>query len=56
VTPEKDLSVLSPFYNEAGNAAPLIEEIKGALDGIDYEIVCVNDCSADATGAELIEA
>jgi len=53
VTPRKDPSVLIPFYNEAGNAAPLIEEIKGALDGIDYEIVCVNDCSDDTTGEEL---
>lgn len=53
MTPGRALSVLIPFHNEAGNAAPLIAEIKAALDGIDYEIVCVNDCSGDTTGQEL---
>ncbi|WP_018148892.1 glycosyltransferase family 2 protein [Henriciella marina] len=53
MTPSRELSVLIPFYNEAGNAAPLIAEIRTALDGIDYEIVCVNDCSDDTTGEEL---
>ncbi|MEE2877886.1 MAG: glycosyltransferase family 2 protein [Pseudomonadota bacterium] len=56
MTSTRDLSVLIPFYNEAGNVLPLIDEIHGALDGIDYEIVCVNDCSADATATELAEA
>jgi dolichol-phosphate mannosyltransferase len=42
-----------PFYNEAGNIAPLIEEVRTALSGLDYQIVCVNDCSSDATAAEL---
>lgn len=51
-----DLSVLIPFYNEEGNVFPLLEEIHEALAGIDFEIVCVNDCSGDATGAELAEA
>ncbi|WP_300377603.1 glycosyltransferase family 2 protein [Henriciella sp.] len=52
----RQLSVLIPFYNEAGNVAPLLDEIHDALAGIDYEIVCVNDCSDDATGGELEEA
>tara|TARA_B100000378_G_scaffold219915_1_gene183250 strand:- start:22841 stop:23635 length:795 start_codon:yes stop_codon:yes gene_type:complete len=56
VTQSRDLSVLIPFYNEAGNVLPLLDEIHGALAGIDYEIVCVNDCSADTTAAELEEA
>lgn len=50
------LSVLIPFYNEAGNVLPLLEEVHEALRGLDYEIVCVNDCSSDATGAELAAA
>lgn len=50
------LSVLIPFYNEAGNIHPLLDEVHQALDGVDYEIVCVNDASDDATGAELSEA
>jgi dolichol-phosphate mannosyltransferase len=50
------LSVLIPFYNEAGNIIPLLEEVHEALDGIAFETVCVNDCSADTTAEELAEA
>ena len=50
------LTVLIPFYNEAGNVLPLLEEIHEALDGIAFEIVCVDDCSSDTTGSELREA
>ena len=40
--------------NEAGNIAPLIEEITAALDGRwAYEIIYVNDGSTDATGERL---
>jgi len=48
--------VLIPFYNEAGNIQPLIDEVHAALDGVDYEIVCVNDCSSDSTAVELVAA
>lgn len=51
-----DLSVLIPFFNEEGNVLPLLEEVHTALSGIEFEIVCVNDCSGDATGQELAEA
>ncbi|MEL7040345.1 MAG: glycosyltransferase [Pseudomonadota bacterium] len=50
------LSVLIPFYNEQGNVLPLLEEVHSALDGIAFEVVCVNDCSDDATGDELAAA
>lgn len=40
--------------NEAGNIAPLIEEITAALDDRwAYEIIYVNDGSTDATGERL---
>jgi dolichol-phosphate mannosyltransferase len=51
--PRRDLTVLIPFFNEAGNISPLLAEVRSALDGLDYEIVCVNDASSDATAAEL---
>ena len=54
--PRRALTVLIPFFNEAGNIQPLIDEVHTALNGVDYEIVCVNDCSSDATGAELVVA
>jgi dolichol-phosphate mannosyltransferase len=50
------LSVLIPFFNEAGNVHPVIDEVHAALAGIDFEVICVNDASGDATGAELAEA
>jgi dolichol-phosphate mannosyltransferase len=49
-----DLSVVIPARNEAPNVAPLVAEIRRALDGrIDYEIVYVDDGSSDATAAEI---
>jgi len=49
-----DLSVVIPVRNEAANVAPLIAEIRAALDGrLDYEIVMVDDGSTDATSAEI---
>jgi dolichol-phosphate mannosyltransferase len=48
------VSVVVPVKNEAGNIAPLIDEIVAAV-GADtrFEIVYVNDGSSDTTGAEL---
>jgi dolichol-phosphate mannosyltransferase len=49
-----DLSVVIPARNEAPNVAPLVAEIRRALDGrVDYEIVYVDDGSGDATAAEI---
>jgi glycosyltransferase involved in cell wall biosynthesis len=49
-----DLSVVIPVKDEAGNIAPLVAEIVAALDGLArYEIVYVDDGSADATAAEI---
>ena len=56
VTDTPDLSVLIPFYNEAGNVLPLMEEVHEALAGLAFEVIAVNDASGDATGAELAEA
>lgn len=50
------LSVLIPFFNEEGNVLPLIEEIHTQLNGLDFEVVCVNDASTDRTETELAEA
>lgn len=48
-----DLSVVIPARNEAPNVAPLVAEIRRALDGrLDYEIVYVDDGSGDGTVAE----
>ena len=48
------ISVLVPVFNEEENIYPLAQEIGAALKGVcDYEIIFVNDCSADATAVTL---
>jgi dolichol-phosphate mannosyltransferase len=50
------LSVVIPVRNEAGNVAPLADEIRRALAGrSEYEIVFVDDASVDGTRAELAQ-
>lgn len=44
------------MHNEAGNAGPLIAEIATALGDIPFEIVAIDDGSADTTAAELGKA
>ncbi len=49
-----DLSVVIPARNEAPNIAPLVGEIRAALNGIiEYEIVYVDDGSSDETAAAI---
>jgi dolichol-phosphate mannosyltransferase len=49
-----DLSLVIPVRNEAPNIAPLVAEIRAALDGaLQYEILYVDDGSSDATAAAI---
>ena len=49
------LSLVIPVYNERDNVGPLIDEIENALTGrLRYEIVVVDDASADGTINELV--
>ena len=48
------VSIVVPVKNEAGNIAPLVDEIAAALDSRgDFEIVYVDDGSSDATAEQL---
>ncbi|MBL7794769.1 MAG: glycosyltransferase family 2 protein [Saprospiraceae bacterium] len=47
------LSVVVTVYNEKPNIRPLITRISEALEGIDYEMVYVDDGSSDGTVQEL---
>ncbi|HUJ02759.1 MAG TPA: glycosyltransferase family 2 protein [Rhizomicrobium sp.] len=49
-----ELSVVVPVFNEAGNIAPLAEEVRAALSGVcRYELIFVDDGSSDASPEEL---
>ncbi len=47
------LSLVIPLYNEEGNVAALVREIHAALPGEDLEVILVDDCSTDATLANI---
>lgn len=45
----RELSVVVPTFNEAENIRPLYSLLRTALDGIDWEVVFVDDDSTDQT-------
>jgi dolichol-phosphate mannosyltransferase len=47
------ISIITTAYNEEKNIAPLYMKIREAMEGLDYEIVAVNDGSTDGTPREL---
>jgi glycosyltransferase involved in cell wall biosynthesis len=51
----KELSVVIPVMNEEDNIQPLLEAVRNALDGFDYEVVLVDDGSTDATRRRIME-
>lgn len=52
------LSVVVPFFDEGPNVAPLLAELRTALDGlgVEAEVVAVDDGSRDGTAAALAAA
>jgi glycosyltransferase involved in cell wall biosynthesis len=55
--PRRRVSIVTPFYNEAGVVATyfagLGEALREASRDVEFEFVCVNDGSGDSTLAEL---
>lgn len=49
----RELSVVITVMNEEANIAPLQAAIRSALNGMDYEVVFVDDGSSDRTIAEI---
>lgn len=45
----KELSLVVPMMNEEDNVVPLFNAVREALEGIDYELILVDDGSSDAT-------
>ena len=51
----KELSVVITVMNEQDNIQPLLESVRTALTGIDYEVVLVDDGSTDKTKQQVLE-
>jgi glycosyltransferase involved in cell wall biosynthesis len=51
----KELSVVITVMNEEENIKPLLAAVRSALDGMDYEIILVDDGSTDRTRMEVLE-
>ncbi|MDQ2980296.1 MAG: glycosyltransferase family 2 protein [Acidobacteriota bacterium] len=52
-TPSTDLSIVVPVYESADSLPLLVERVNAALAGRSYEIVLVNDGSADGSWAVI---
>ena len=52
------LSVVIPAYNEAGSVGATVRSVAEALrrEGVDYEVIVVDDASADATADAVVAA
>jgi len=51
----RDLSVVITVMDEQDNIKPLLESVRHALNEIDYEVVLVDDGSADKTKQQILE-
>lgn len=51
----KELSIVITVMNEEENIRPLLQAIREALEGMDYEIILVDDGSTDKTKIQVLE-
>src|SRR4051794_34025790 len=49
------LSVVAPMYEEEEIVARFAERVAATLDGVDYELILVDDGSGDATAARMAD-
>ncbi len=50
-----ELAVIVPTYCEAGNIGPMLQALRAALHGVDFEVIFVDDDSPDGT-IDLVRA
>ncbi len=48
-----DLAIVLPTFNERGNVGPILDRLAGALPGVRYEVLFVDDDSPDGTADEV---
>ncbi|HEU4574216.1 MAG TPA: glycosyltransferase family 2 protein [Chitinophagaceae bacterium] len=51
----RELSVVIPVMNEEENIKPLLEAVRNALSGFDYEVILVDDGSEDKTVQQVLQ-
>lgn len=53
-----EISIITPFYNEAQGVERFMRELTEVLiaEGLDYEIICIDDGSSDLTLPALLKA
>ncbi|MEQ1860180.1 MAG: glycosyltransferase family 2 protein [Chthoniobacteraceae bacterium] len=58
IAPSVEISVVIPFFNEAESCEALLLELRLVMSGLggSYEVLCVNDGSADSTSEALERA
>ena len=49
VAPAVELTVVAPAFNEAQNIAPLVSRVRGTLEGVEWQLIIVDDNSPDGT-------
>jgi dolichol-phosphate mannosyltransferase len=50
-----ELSIVVPTFKESGNVAELVQRLEAALEGVDWEVIFVDDDSPDGT-TEMVKA
>jgi dolichol-phosphate mannosyltransferase len=55
MTTAVELTVIVPSFNEIDNVEPLLNLLGAALDGIEWEVIYVDDDSPDGTAAKVRE-
>lgn len=50
-----DISIVIGVFNENGNIKPLVNAISDAFEGVDWEIIYVDDASPDGTADTIIQ-
>ena len=50
-----ELTIIAPTFNERDNVGPLVEKLAAALQGVQWEVIFVDDNSPDGTAARVRE-
>src|ERR1039458_2965245 len=50
-----ELAVVIPTFNEFQNVQPLVDAVFSALQGVDFELIFVDDDSPDRTARQVLE-